>query len=86
MAHETDYCADCEFVGDRQNICIGDGCRKNKQVEVCEGCGEGTLWDDVPTENIIEEGNGPLEHFGFPCEEMIVVGYVCPLCGHRNDF
>lgn len=82
---DSDYCADCEHIGDKQNLCVGHGCRKHLEIEICEGCFGGVLWERVDNEDMIT-GKEYEEFWGAPCSYDTVEGYRCPLCGHVNMF
>lgn len=84
---DKDYCEGCEHFAEKMTKCVPNGCQKHLEVEICEGCNQGILWERVlDCHAEITEGNGILSFWGAPCEEQIVVGYECPLCGHKNDF
>lgn len=83
---KEDYCLDCEHSHEKLKVCVPDRCQKHLEVEICEGCDGGILWGTLNYDDVITRGNGRLEFWGAPCEETIVVGYICPLCGHENRF
>ena len=58
----------------------------NGDIVQCDHCHTYFIWDKLPWQNIKEVGNGPLEHFGTPCQEMIVIGFICPECENHNEF
>ena len=81
----SDPCYDCEISTAKECFRNRGRCKCGKDIVMCEHCGYRYIWDKLPYENIKMVGNGRLEHFGTPCEEMVVDGWVCPDCGHRND-
>jgi hypothetical protein len=82
---DTDYCLDCEHFKEKMTHCVPNGCKKNLEIEICEGCDGGVLWERVENEDMLTA----TEHecfWGAPCSYKTVTGYRCPLCGHINQF
>jgi hypothetical protein len=58
---------------------------KSRELIQCPECFTYFIWNKLPDENVIQTGNGKLEFWGAPCEEMIVSGFVCPECGKHTE-
>jgi len=59
---------------------------KSGEVVQCNECKAYIAWEKIPDDDIITQGNGVLSFWGAPCEEIIIVGYVCPACTASNEF
>lgn len=60
-------------------------CLARKDMEMCEECMEWFLMSKMQDENIIEESQ--YHPYGSTvARETYVIGFVCPTCGHRNQF
>jgi len=58
---------------------------KSGEVVQCNECKSYIVWEKIPSGDIITQGNGVLSFWGAPCEEIIVVGFVCPACTASNE-
>jgi len=59
---------------------------KSGEVVQCNECKAYIAWEKIPDDDILKDGNGALCFWGAPCEEIIIVGYVCPACTASNEF
>jgi hypothetical protein len=53
--------------------------------EQCEECLDIFIWDKIPDHSVLMETEHE-QFWGAPCSYQTVVGFICPECGHRNNF
>lgn len=64
-----------------------DACRTlhNGDWEQCEDCLKYFIWDKLPYENVLTAHESRGEFWGAPAYEEVVIGWICPECGHSHS-
>lgn len=62
--------------------CMKDKPLCKKDVVFCDNCGAGIDWEDLPDDQVVTLKEYHGQQYLRP--ETVVVGCICPDCGHYN--